>query len=954
MEKFNRKTYYITMLLGIINNNILTCMEDYNSQNSNSQNTINTNIPALSLCSTNNNNITIEEKNVDQQETELSEEDILIETLRDNLNNILKEGQYDFQSIMETFQNLGEKIFIPFVKKLIEKENFNKENHIDKNGEIKYVVVKGEDWLGYEKKGNIFFYGHYKKEFDKVGVEINYEENSVFYGFWVNREKLLSKKFLGVEFNKEGCFIGVYDDTKEEKTNGLYDDTKEEKTNGLYIKPDQIEIITQTFEPCIISKKNFNINNLKKIHVQSKKEYIKDKKKYIENIKNVGFYLAKLKEVQNNDSECYAVKNFLFLNDSEIKEAETKENKIIDSHIEKASSIGWIYKYPGIEKKEIITRGETFLYNNDEIGVALCIVFDKEGIYNVRIGKENFNDKKEKKKKGIYFIRDNIFQLEQETQNSSKLRRYNIYLVPREQDSTWIDILNKKNQEKKFDLFFESYSLKNFENIREKKRQSKNICIFKNGTFMYKEPYTHLDPIARTEIYQCTLVNDFNKTYENGSIFCRINEENQNCYFLKENYERQEGENCFKTDEDGKMKFLSNRGINVNIKKFENFTVYSYTKNNYEYNIYVKNNEIVKIIIFEDENVTILYPQEKNFSKINNKIEDSSESQNIIKNEIKYNSKINYSDDESDKENDNEKNEINCISKRNYSDDESDNEETDDKKQKKLYEEICKEYGLQNLCEIINKTQDLQSRIKGNGIKYLLPGKEIIDKTEKEIIDKNVIKQKISKQKEKNFNKIDIKKEIKSEEENFLKIYTLIKGENELNKKGKNIEDNWDIKKKKKKKKKNNITIKNVNNKVDNPNDNLHKNNDDYFFSESDYLEFKNDIFLGKKTTKNYVVQDRKDTKHDKFLNTLKEKKIYNQYCDLLNILIFDPFSFFKKKLQGNIFEAKLNERYRLYLKKIDKNLYRIDNNGKNKQEVAKFFFLLHDNIEHIKYKKNQ
>ena len=134
----------------------------------------------------------------------------------------------------------------------------------------------------------------------------------------------------------------------------------------------------------------------------------------------------------------------------------------------------------------------------------------------------------------------------------------------------------------------------------------------------------------------------------------------------------------------------------------------------------------------------------------------------------------------------------------------------------------------------------------------------------------------------------------------------------------------------------------------------MHKNNDDYFFSESDYLEFKNDIFLGKKTTKNYVVQDRKDTKHDKFLNTLKEKKIYNQYCDLLNILIFDPFSFFKKKLQGNIFEAKLNERYRLYLKKIDKNLYRIDNNGKNKQEVAKFFFLLHDNIEHIKYKKNQ
>ena len=88
MEKFNRKTYYITMLLGIINNNILTCMECPNSQN-----TINTNSQALSLCST-NDNITIEEKDVNQQETELSEKynDKLIETLRDNLNNILEEG----------------------------------------------------------------------------------------------------------------------------------------------------------------------------------------------------------------------------------------------------------------------------------------------------------------------------------------------------------------------------------------------------------------------------------------------------------------------------------------------------------------------------------------------------------------------------------------------------------------------------------------------------------------------------------------------------------------------------------------------------------------------------------------------------------------------------------------------------------------------------------------------
>ena len=139
-------------------------MEDSNSQNSNSQNTINTNSQALFLCST-NNDITIKEKNVDQQVIEPSEKynDILIETLRDNLNNILKEGQYDFKSIMETFQNLGEKIFIPFVQKLIEKENFDKEKHIDKEGEIKYVVVKGEDWLGYEKKGNIFFMDIIKK-----------------------------------------------------------------------------------------------------------------------------------------------------------------------------------------------------------------------------------------------------------------------------------------------------------------------------------------------------------------------------------------------------------------------------------------------------------------------------------------------------------------------------------------------------------------------------------------------------------------------------------------------------------------------------------------------------------------------------------------------------------------------------------------------------------------------
>ena len=281
------------------------------------------------------------------------------------------------------------------------------------------------------------------------------------------------------------------------------------------------------------------------------------------------------------------------------------------------------------------------------------------------------------------------------------------------------------------------------------------------------------------------------------------------------------------------------------------------------------------------------------------------------------------------------------------------------KNKKKIYEEICEKYGLPNICELINKTQYLQSKIEGNVIKKnLLPGKEIIDKTEKEIIDKNVIKQKISKQKEKNFNKIDIKKEIKSEEENFLKIYTLIKGENELNKKRKNIENSWDIKKKnknknkKKKKNKNNITIEN--NKVDNPNDNLHKNNDDYFFSESDYLELKKEIFFGEAISKNYVLQDWNKTKYENFLNTLQTTKIYNQYCDILSTLIYKPSWLLKKKLQGNIFEVRLNERYRFYLKKIDKNLYRIDNNVKNKQEVAKYFFLLYDNIDHIKYKKNQ
>ena len=246
---------------------------------------------------------------------------------------------------------------------------------------------------------------------------------------------------------------------------------------------------------------------------------------------------------------------------------------------------------------------------------------------------------------------------------------------------------------------------------------------------------------------------------------------------------------------------------------------------------------------------------------------------------------------------------------------------------------------MQNLCELINKTQNLQSKIEGNGIKkYLLPGEKIIDKTGKET----------------NFNKIDIKEKVKSEEENFFKIYTLIKGENELNKKIKKSVNSWNIKKKKKgknkKNNKNNITIENV----DHTNDNLHKNNDDYFFIESECLKFEKGIFFGENITKNYVLHDWKETKYENFLNTLQENKIYNQYCDILSTLIYEPSLLFKKKLHGNIFEAKLNNRYRFYLKKIDKNLYRIDNKGKNKEEVANYFFLLYNNIDHTKYKKNQ
>ena len=449
---------------------------------------------------------------------------------------------------------------------------------------------------------------------------------------------------------------------------------------------------------------------------------------------------------------------------------------------------------------------------------------------------------------------------------------------------------------------------------------------------MYKEPYTNLivDRSTRTEIneiYPCTLVNNFSKTYENGNIIYKINEKDKKCCFLKENYEGQKGENCIKTDENGEMKFLSNGGISLKIENFEDFTVYSCTKNNFKYNIYVKDNNIVKIFIFDNEKFTILYPREKSFSEINNKIEDCSENQNIIK-----------SDDESDKENDNER-------------------------QKKLYERICEKYELKNLCKLINDSQKLQSRIEGNGIKkYLLPENKIIDKKGEEIIYKNVIKQKISQQKDNIFNKIDIKKKEKSEEENCLKIYTLIKGENELNKKVKNTGNSWEIKEKKKKrnkkKNKNNITIENVDNKVDNKvdnqNDNLHKNNDDYFFIESDCFKLENEIFFGEAITKNYVLHDWTNTECINFLLDLRNNKIYNKYCDILSTLISEPSSLSKRKIHDNIFEARLNDRYRFYIQKIDKSLYKTDNKGKTKQEVANYFFLLYDNIAHIKYKKNQ
>ena len=240
-----------------------------------------------------------------------------------------------------------------------------------------------------KKKKIFFFYGHYKKEFDKVGVEINYKENSVFYGFWVNRENFLSEKFLGVEFNKEGCFIGVYDDTKEKKT------------NGLYIKHDQIEIITQPFEPYIIYKNNFNIDNLKEKPVNSKKGYFKDYKKYIDNKKNIGFYLATLKnrkiEESGSFAEAYGIKSYYLLNELDIE-----NNDFKNFNIEKAALMGWRNKYPEIEEKEIITGGRTIIYQNEEIGVILFIVFDQKGIYNVRIVNEYYD--KKKKKKRLYIL----------------------------------------------------------------------------------------------------------------------------------------------------------------------------------------------------------------------------------------------------------------------------------------------------------------------------------------------------------------------------------------------------------------------------------------------------------------------------------------------------------------------------------------------------------------------
>ena len=134
----------------------------------------------------------------------------------------------------------------------------------------------------------------------------------------------------------------------------------------------------------------------------------------------------------------------------------------------------------------------------------------------------------------------------------------------------------------------------------------------------------------------------------------------------------------------------------------------------------------------------------------------------------------------------------------------------------------------------------------------------------------------------------------------------------------------------------------------------MHKNNDDYFFIESDCFKLENEIFFGEAITKNYVLHDWTNNKCTNFLLALRNNKLYNKYCDILSTLISEPSSLSKRKIHDNIFEARLNDRYRFYIQKIDKSLYKTDTKGKTKQEVANYFFLLYNDIDHIKYKKNQ
>ena len=85
-----------------------------------------------------------------------------------------------------------------------------------------------------------------------------------------------------------------------------------------------------------------------------------------------------------------------------LNELDIENNDFKNFNIEKAALMGWRNKYPEIEEKEIITGGRTIIYQNEEIGVILFIVFDQKGIYNVRIVNEYYD--KKKKKKRLYIL----------------------------------------------------------------------------------------------------------------------------------------------------------------------------------------------------------------------------------------------------------------------------------------------------------------------------------------------------------------------------------------------------------------------------------------------------------------------------------------------------------------------------------------------------------------------